>query len=121
AGKTVAQDTYDYDADADSLTVHRSKEEAEDYRYFPEPDLVPLEPEPALVERLRGELPELPGARIDRYGEKLGVDDARALVMTEREEGYSKLTDEGVPPREAFNFVMNQQVPPGADFRELAK
>ncbi len=53
AGEEVAQETYDYDADHDTLTPHRSKEEAEDYRYFPEPDLVPVEPEAELVEGLR--------------------------------------------------------------------
>src|SRR5438128_1230584 len=63
-GETIEQSTYDYDADTDRLTVHRSKEEADDYRYFPEPDLVPIEPPAELVERLRGELPEGPGLRI---------------------------------------------------------
>ena len=54
AGEEVAQSTYDYDPDTDRLTAHRSKEEADDYRYFPEPDLVPVEPPAELVERLRG-------------------------------------------------------------------
>src|SRR5438270_5117099 len=65
-GETIEQSTYDYDADTDRLTVHRSKEEADDYRYFPEPDLVPVEPPAELVERLRGELPDAPGVRIRR-------------------------------------------------------
>src|SRR5579859_2708412 len=86
AGREVVQETYDYDADADTLTPHRSKEEADDYRYFPEPDLVPVEPEQALVSRLRGELPELPAARIDRIGQELGVSDAWALVTPGRDE-----------------------------------
>src|SRR3954463_3951189 len=60
AGKDVVQETYDYDPETDTLALHRTKEEAEDYRYFPEPDLVPLEPERELVERLRAEVPELP-------------------------------------------------------------
>ena len=55
-GETLEQSTYDYDPDTDRLTVHRSKEEADDYRYFPEPDLVPVEPPAELVERLRAEL-----------------------------------------------------------------
>ena len=54
SGGTVEQHTYDYEPNTDKLTPHRSKEEAEDYRYFPEPDLVPLAPERELVERLRG-------------------------------------------------------------------
>jgi aspartyl-tRNA(Asn)/glutamyl-tRNA(Gln) amidotransferase subunit B len=121
ARRPVEQDTYDYDADTDSLTVHRSKEEAEDYRYFPEPDLVPIEPEQALVERLRGELPELPGPRIRGYALELGASDAWALVMTDREIAYSELVNAGVPSRAAFNFVMNQQIPAGANFGELAR
>ena len=55
------QSTYDYDPDTDRLTVHRSKEEADDYRYFPEPDLVPVEPPAELVERLRGQLARAAG------------------------------------------------------------
>ena len=82
AGETVVQSTYDYEADTDVLTVHRSKEEADDYRYFPEPDLVPVEPPAELVERLRGEVPELPAARIQRLREKVGHDAAQELVMT---------------------------------------
>ena len=56
AGEEVVQSTYDYEPDTDRLTVHRSKEEADDYRYFPEPDLVPVEPPAELVERLRGQI-----------------------------------------------------------------
>ena len=121
AGGTVAQETYDYEPDTDRLTPHRSKEEAEDYRYFPEPDLVPIEPEPAVVERMRGELSELPAARIGRYAEALGTADAWALVTNERDATYAALVREGVAEREAFNFTMNQPIPPGANLVELAK
>ena len=69
-GAAVEQHTYDYDPDNDRLTPHRAKEEADDYRYFPEPDLVPVRPEPALVERMRAELSELPGRRIVRLRER---------------------------------------------------
>ena len=121
SGGTVEQHTYDYEPDTDKLTPHRSKEEAEDYRYFPEPDLVPLEPEPALVERLRGELPELPADLIRERAEELGVDDAWALVTTDRDPAYSGLVAAGVSAREAFNFAMNQPIPEGANLAELAK
>ncbi len=120
-GGTVEQHTYDYEPDTDTLTPHRTKEEADDYRYFPEPDLVPLAPERDLVERLRGELPELPAARIARHGEALGVADAWALVTTERDVAYAALVGEGVAGREAFNFAMNQPIPGGANLAELAK
>ena len=61
SGAEVVQETYDFDATTGALTPHRAKEEADDYRYFPEPDLVPIEPPAELVERLRSQLPELPG------------------------------------------------------------
>ncbi len=121
SGGTVEQHTYDYEPETDTLTPHRTKEEADDYRYFPEPDLVPLAPEPALVERLRGELPPLPGETIRARAGALGVEDAWALVTTERDPVYAGLVAAGLAEREAFNFAMNQPVPPGADLGELAK
>jgi aspartyl-tRNA(Asn)/glutamyl-tRNA(Gln) amidotransferase subunit B len=107
-GETLEQSTYDYDPDTDHLTVHRSKEEADDYRYFPEPDLVPVEPPLELVERLRAEVPELPGARIRRFEEAVGFDVAYALVTTERDALYAGLVAEGVDARLAANWVMNE-------------
>src|SRR6187397_2227031 len=71
AGGAVVQETYDFDASSGALTARRSKEEADDYRYFPEPDLVPVEPSEDIVDRLRSELPELPAQRIGRIGETL--------------------------------------------------
>ncbi len=121
AGQEVVQETYDYHADTDTLTPHRSKEEAEDYRYFPEPDLVPVEPEAALVERLRGEPPELPGARIRRHAADLGMADAWTLVASDRESNYEGLKAAGVDGRTAFNFVMNFPIPAKAKLDELAR
>jgi aspartyl-tRNA(Asn)/glutamyl-tRNA(Gln) amidotransferase subunit B len=121
SGGEVEQHTYDYEPDTDTLTPHRSKEEAEDYRYFPEPDLVPLEPEPALVERVRAELPELPAAVIRARAEELGVGDAWALVTTERDPAYVGLVAAGVSARDAFNFAMNQPIPAGAKLGELGE
>jgi aspartyl-tRNA(Asn)/glutamyl-tRNA(Gln) amidotransferase subunit B len=66
-GGTVVQETLHYDPGARTLRTLRSKEEAHDYRYFPEPDLVPLAPGAELIERLRASLPELPAARIERF------------------------------------------------------
>jgi aspartyl-tRNA(Asn)/glutamyl-tRNA(Gln) amidotransferase subunit B len=106
-GETIEQSTYDYDPDTDRLTVHRSKEEADDYRYFPEPDLVPVQPPAELVERLRGELPELPGARIRRLEAQVGFDVAYALVTTERDALYLGLVADGVEAKLAANWVMN--------------
>ena len=114
-GEEIEQSTYDYDPDTDRLTVHRSKEEADDYRYFPEPDLVPVEPPAELVERLRGELGVLPGARIRRLAGTLDFDVAYALVTTERDFLYVLLVADGVEPRPAANWVMNDFAATGED------
>ncbi|MHB1136270.1 MAG: Asp-tRNA(Asn)/Glu-tRNA(Gln) amidotransferase subunit GatB [Coriobacteriia bacterium] len=67
AGEVVVQETRHWDATARRTSGLRSKEEAHDYRYFPEPDMVPFSFEPAWIERLATGLPELPDARRDRY------------------------------------------------------
>jgi aspartyl-tRNA(Asn)/glutamyl-tRNA(Gln) amidotransferase subunit B len=67
AGGRVAQETRGWDEAGGTTHPMRSKEQAHDYRYFPDPDLVPVEFAPAEVERLRAALPELPAARADRY------------------------------------------------------
>jgi len=108
AGDEVVQSTYDYEADTDVLTVHRSKEEADDYRYFPEPDLVPIEPPAELVERLRGELPEAPGTRIRRLEPLVGFALASELVSTGNERKAELLAGEGVEWRAAANVAMNR-------------
>jgi len=108
AGEVVAQSTYDYDADTDRLTVHRSKEEADDYRYFPEPDLVPVEPPAELVERLRGELPELPGARIARLAKNIEPQRAIELVMTGNDRKAELLAAQGLPLATAAAVALNR-------------
>ncbi len=67
AGERLVQETRHWDEDRGSTHPLRSKEEAFDYRYFPEPDLPPLEPDLEWIERIRSELPELPAARRGRY------------------------------------------------------
>jgi len=108
AGAEVVQSTYDYDADTDRLTVHRSKEEADDYRYFPEPDLVPVEPPAELVERLRGEVPEQPGGRIRRLEAKLGFASAAELVTTGNEGKAEALAAEELDWKTAAAIAMNR-------------
>ncbi len=109
AGEEVVQSTYDYDPDTDRLTVHRSKEEADDYRYFPEPDLVPVEPPAELVERLRGQVPELPVARIERLAGELGLASATELVATGNEWKAQALAAEGVELKAAAAIAMNRE------------
>jgi len=125
AGEDVAQSTYDYDPDTDRLTVHRSKEEADDYRYFPEPDLVPVEPPAELVERLRGEVPERPGDRIRRIEPSVGFERAVELVMTGWDLDFDRLVAAGAPPAGTANVLMNDfvaaEVQPGAVNVEFVK
>jgi len=80
AGGTVEQETLHFDPASGSLTTLRSKEEAHDYRYFPEPDLVPLAPTEEMLREARESLPELPVARIERY-EEMGLAPDVALTL----------------------------------------
>jgi len=108
AGEELVQSTYDYEPDTDRLTVHRSKEEADDYRYFPEPDLVPVEPSAELVERLRRQLRERPADRIRRLAEELGFAAAAELVTTGNETKAEALAAEGVEWKTAAAVAMNR-------------
>src|SRR5436190_5690474 len=79
SGGDVVQETLDYEVKSDTVTARRQKEEADDYRYFPEPDLVPLEPSRELLDRI--ELPELPGERIRRFETQYGLSYYDAEVL----------------------------------------
>jgi aspartyl-tRNA(Asn)/glutamyl-tRNA(Gln) amidotransferase subunit B len=86
SGGAVVQETRLFDPDRGETRAMRSKEEAHDYRYFPEPDLPPLRVPPSLVEELRRGLPELPRARARRYQAELGLPAAdAALVVADRD------------------------------------
>ncbi|MGC1852232.1 MAG: Asp-tRNA(Asn)/Glu-tRNA(Gln) amidotransferase subunit GatB [Solirubrobacterales bacterium] len=90
AGGTVVQETLHFHPEDGSLTPLRSKEEAHDYRYFPEPDLVPLAPTEAMLREARESLPELPEARMRRYEEelKLSAENAAQLAGDPAEAAY---------------------------------
>jgi aspartyl-tRNA(Asn)/glutamyl-tRNA(Gln) amidotransferase subunit B len=80
-GEEVEQETLHFDPADGSLTSLRSKEEAHDYRYFPEPDLVPLAPTKAMIAAAREELPELPAQRRDRYASEHGLAEETAATL----------------------------------------
>jgi aspartyl-tRNA(Asn)/glutamyl-tRNA(Gln) amidotransferase subunit B len=84
AGETVVQETLHFDPQSGSLTPLRSKEEAHDYRYFPEPDLVPVEVTADMVEAARAELPELPAERAERYEREFELSAERARELAFR-------------------------------------
>jgi aspartyl-tRNA(Asn)/glutamyl-tRNA(Gln) amidotransferase subunit B len=81
-GGRVVQETRLYDANRGVTLPMRSKEEAHDYRYFPEPDLVPLQVDQSWIERVHGDLPELPDARRQRFMEQYGLPVYNAEVLT---------------------------------------
>lgn len=83
-GGRVVQETRNWDADRSRSTPMRSKEEAHDYRYFPEPDLLPLETSAERVAEIRATLPELPAERRARFCEKYGLPEYDAEVLTAR-------------------------------------
>ncbi|NNC64002.1 MAG: Asp-tRNA(Asn)/Glu-tRNA(Gln) amidotransferase subunit GatB [Gammaproteobacteria bacterium] len=89
-GGSVVQETRLYDANRNETRPMRSKEEANDYRYFPDPDLLPVLIEPELVESIRANLPELPDAKRARFAEQYGLSDYDADVLTSSAElaGY---------------------------------
>ena len=86
SGGKVVQETLLYDADNDSTRTMRSKEEANDYRYFPDPDLLPVKLDPGLLEQLQASLPELPDMKQQRFCDQYGlsIEDAEQL-STSRE------------------------------------
>ena len=107
-GEHIAQETRNWD-DADGITTpSRSKEESNDYRYFPEPDLPPLILDDAYIEHIRATMPELPDAKRERFLKqyKLPIEDV--LVLTETPDvaaWYEKVTAAGADPIRASNWV----------------
>jgi len=82
AGETIVQETRLFDPDTGTTRSMRSKEDAHDYRYFPDPDLLPLELDDAFLEECRASLPELPDAKRHRYENELGLSPYNAGVLT---------------------------------------
>ncbi len=113
-GGEVEQETLHFDPRSGSITSLRSKEEAHDYRYFPEPDLVPLAPTREMLERARAAIPELPAARAERLQQEfeLPADAARLLAfraeLGELFEDAVKAADGGVEARSVANWVTNE-------------
>ena len=112
SGGEVDQETLHFDPGNESAPPLRSKEEAQDYRYFPEPDLVPLEPSRELVESVRADLRELPSARIRRLEAEVGFALAEGLVTSGRDQLYSRIPGERAA---VANVVMNELAALGLD------
>jgi len=107
-GGELIQETRHWDDAAGKTHPLRSKEEAFDYRYFPEPDLVPIEPDPEWVERLRADLPELPQERFHRFIEQFGLTRDIASMMTGEKslaDYFEKTVESGQDPKELAKWV----------------
>ena len=109
AGGIVVQETRLYDSQQDETRSMRSKEEANDYRYFPDPDLLPLILEPALIEQIRADLPELPQEKRERMIREyaLSAYDAGVLASSRELAQYFETVVKlsGVAPKLAANWV----------------
>jgi len=107
-GGTIVQETRLWDPDKGETRTLRSKEDAHDYRYFPDPDLLPLELDEAFVEECRKSLPELPDAKRRRY-ELMGISPYNASVLTaevETARWFDALLSNSVDPKQAANWVV---------------
>ncbi|MFT3977232.1 MAG: Asp-tRNA(Asn)/Glu-tRNA(Gln) amidotransferase subunit GatB [Sphingomonas bacterium] len=110
SGGTIVQETRLFNPDTGTTRSMRSKEDAHDYRYFPDPDLLPLELDDAFLEECRASLPELPDAKRQRY-EGLGITPYNADVLTaevETARWFDALLEAGAAPVAASNWVTGE-------------
>lgn len=117
SGQRIVQETRLWDTTRQVTQSMRSKEEAHDYRYFPEPDLLPLFVDPEWIERVRGELPELPAAKRARFRSQFGLStyDTTILTDTQRLADYFEAVCRIYPnPKHVANWIITEVL------RELA-
>jgi aspartyl-tRNA(Asn)/glutamyl-tRNA(Gln) amidotransferase subunit B len=109
AGRPIVQETRHWDEDAGATKSMRSKEEAFDYRYFPEPDIPALDPDPAWVDEIRATLPELPAARRARYEAQYGLkpEVSRVLVADRwSTDTFEEVVSAGSDPTVVANWLI---------------
>ena len=125
SGGRVAQETRLYDADTGETVGMRSKEHAHDYRYFPEPDLLPLRIGDDWQARVRAQMPELPASRRARFVESYGLREYDAEVLTQTRdmsEYFEKAADASGDPRAAAHWVMGDLAAAlNAESKEIAQ
>ncbi len=109
-GGTIQQNTIAWNPDTGEITPLRSKEEAHDYRYFPDPDLLPLEIEQSWVDEIKANLPELPDAKKARFMADFGMTEYDANVLTAEvaSADYFEATANGRDGKTAANWVINE-------------
>ena len=110
AGGTIDQETLHFDPETGTTSSLRSKEEAHDYRYFPEPDLVPLVMDPTFVEEIRAAQPELPAARIERFVRDYGLSRYDAFVLGAQGPlaRFYEAAASGADPKLTANWTMGE-------------
>ena len=111
AGGEVVRETRLYDAERDQTRPMRGKETSEDYRYFPDPDLLPVVVTDAMLEAARASLPELPAAKRERYAREFALDDyacARLTADPDLARYFEAVTAAGVAPRQSANWVLGE-------------
>ncbi len=110
-GGKVVQETRTWDEKEGITKSMRTKEEANDYRYFPEPDLVPFTVSEEYIENIRKSLPELPDARKARYMEEFGISDSDAVFMTNDKntaDYFEAVVAAGADPKATVNWIMGE-------------
>jgi aspartyl-tRNA(Asn)/glutamyl-tRNA(Gln) amidotransferase subunit B len=111
AGERIAQETHLWDPVREETRPMRSKEFANDYRYFPEPDLPPLRVTGEWIEEIKSSMPELAAEKRARYVNELGLTEYEAAVLTEAPEvakQFERLVAQGISPKVAANHVINR-------------
>ncbi len=111
SGGKVVQETRHWDADGNATTPMRTKEYAFDYRYFPEPDLVPLEPDPEFLEEIRSARPELPQERRRRFLKDYGLPEYDANLLTSSKamgDFFENTVRAGAPAKAVSNWMMGE-------------
>jgi len=117
-GKSVVQQTVGWDEDLGVTVLQRTKEEEDDYRYFPEPDLPPLVIKPEWIASIRSELPELPGTKLHRFTQQYGLSeyDAGVLVAEQDVADYyeevvaslAEISQEEIHPKTVANWIIGE-------------
>jgi aspartyl-tRNA(Asn)/glutamyl-tRNA(Gln) amidotransferase subunit B len=109
SGGRVIQETRGWDEAAGVTHSMRSKEQAHDYRYFPEPDLVPLEIDRGLIERIRASMPPVPFVRFERYTEQFGISVVQTTQLVDNPPlaaFFDRVVEIAKAPQTALNFVL---------------
>ena len=109
AGEPVIQETRRWDDDKACSYAMRSKEDAQDYRYFPDPDLVPIAVSEEMLEAIKVREPEFRDAKIVRYKEEYGIPDKDIMLITENKhlaDVFEKTVAEGAPAKKVSNWLM---------------